>query len=408
MTINQCMLVPDSALPGPGPEGATRLFAAPGADYRSHQRTFGDLPTLAPPRLLGELRRSGLDGRGGAGFAAWHKFAAVPPGRKPVVVGNGAEGEPLSMKDATLLHYAPHLVIDGLLLAGQCLGSRDLRLYAGAAQLPSVARALAERGDGPVQVHEAPDTFIAGEATAVVSALAGGPPIPRDRIARLTSSGLRGRPTLVHNVETLAHLALLARFGAEWFAGVGTGTAPGTRLVTVSAAATGPAVYEVPTGAPLSGILRTAGLRPENLRAALVGGYHGNWLGSQQLESAFSREGLVSHGARPGAGVIRALDLRECGLAATAQITAYLAAQSARQCGPCVNGLPAMADLLQRLAGGDTDPHLPQEIRRLTQLVAGRGACAHPDGTSRLVLSALSVFGSDVQAHLNGQCEARS
>lgn len=390
-----------------GPAGTTRLFAAGSADFGSHQAAFGPLPGMDRARLIEELLQSGLDGRGGAGFAAWQKLALVPAdGRRPVVVANGAEGEPLSQKDAALLHNAPHLVIDGILIAGRSLGAKELHLYAGAEQLAPVARALKERGEGRIRLCHAPDTFISGEATAVVSAISGGLPIPRDRTKRLTSSGLNGRPTLVHNVETLAHLALISRFGSAWFRSVGTGAAPGTRLITLSGNTAGSRVYEIPTGVRLTEILVSTGVDLYSVRAALVGGYHGTWLAADQLDARFSKEGLAPLGARTGAGIIMMLGSGSCGLAATADILAYLAGQSARQCGPCTNGLPAISSLFARLAYGDTNRKLPQEIRRLAALVTGRGSCAHPDGTARLAVSALMAFDSDVDAHLRGRCEA--
>lgn len=390
-----------------GPAGTSRLFAAGSADFASHQAAFGPLPAMDRAPLIDELLRSGLDGRGGAGFAAWQKLASVPvDGRRPVIIANGAEGEPLSQKDAALLHSAPHLVIDGTLIAGQSLGAKELHLYAGAAQLAPVARALKERGEARIRLHEAPDTFISGEGTAVVSAISGGLPIPRDRIGRLTNSGLNGRPTLVHNVETLGHLALISRFGSAWFRSVGTGSAPGTRLITLSGNTAGPRVYEIPTGVRLTEILVSTGVDVLSVRAALVGGYHGTWLAADQLDAPFSKEGLAPVGARTGAGIIMMLGSGSCGLAATADILTYLAGQSARQCGPCSNGLPAVSSLFARLAHGDTNGKLPQEISRLAALVTGRGSCAHPDGTARLALSALMAFGSDVEAHLHGRCEA--
>jgi NADH:ubiquinone oxidoreductase subunit F (NADH-binding) len=383
------------------------LFAAGSADFASHQATFGPLPAMDRAPLIDELLRSGLDGRGGAGFAAWQKLASVPAdGRRPVIIANGAEGEPLSQKDAALLHSAPHLVIDGTLIAGHGLGARELHLYAGTAQLAPVARALKERGEARIHLHEAPDTFIAGEATAVVSAISGGLPIPRDRIERLTNSGLNGRPTLVHNVETLAHLALISRFGSAWFRSAGTGSAPGTRLITLSGNTAGPRVYEIPTGVRLTEILVGTGLDLHSVRAALVGGYHGTWLAADQLDAPLSKEGLAPLGARTGAGIIMTLGSGSCGLAATADILSYLAGQSARQCGPCTNGLPSISSLFARLAYGDTNGKLPQEISRLAALVTGRGSCAHPDGTARLALSALMAFASDVETHLHGRCEA--
>ena len=390
-----------------GPAGATRLFAAGSADLASHEAAFGRLPAMHLAPLIDELLRSGLDGRGGAGFAAWQKLASIPAdGRRPVVVANGAEGEPLSQKDAALLHNAPHLVIDGILIAGRSLGAKELHLYAGAEQLAPVARALDERREAHIRLHEAPDPFIAGEATAVVSAISGGPAIPRDRTKRLSDGGLNGRPTLVHNVETLAHLALISRFGSAWFRGVGAGSAPGSRLITLSGNAAGPRVYEIPTGVRLTEILLSTGIELPSVRAALVGGYHGTWLAADQLDVPFSKEGLAPVGARTGAGIVMTLGSGSCGLAATADILAYLSGQSARQCGPCTNGLPALARLFARLAYGDTNGKLPQEISRLAALVTGRGSCAHPDGTARLASSALMAFASDVEAHLRGRCEA--
>ncbi|WP_284981674.1 NADH-ubiquinone oxidoreductase-F iron-sulfur binding region domain-containing protein [Arthrobacter sp. efr-133-TYG-118] len=389
-----------------GPAGTTRLFAAGSADFGSHQAAFGPLPAMDRARLIDELLQSGLDGRGGAGFAAWQKLASVPAdGRRPVVVANGAEGEPLSQKDAALLHNAPHLVIDGILIAGRSLGAKELHLFAGAEQLAPVARALKERGEVRIRLHEAPDTFISGEATAVVSAISGSLAVPGDRTKRLTNSGLNGRPTLVHNVETLAHLALISRFGPAWFRSVGTGSSPGSRLITLSGNTAGPRVYEIPTGVRLTEILVSTGVDLHSVRAALVGGYHGTWLAVDQLDARFSKEGLAPVGARTGAGIIMTLGSGSCGLAATADILAYLAGQSARQCGPCINGLPAIASVFARLAYGDTNGKLPQEISRLAALVTGRGSCAHPDGTARLALSALAAFASDVDAHLRGRCE---
>jgi NADH:ubiquinone oxidoreductase subunit F (NADH-binding) len=119
-----------------------------------------------------------------------------------------------------------------------------------------------------------------------------------------------------------------------------------------------------------------------------------------------SRQGLAPWGASPGAGVLVALGANECGLAATARIVQYLADSSARQCGPCLFGLPQLAGSLHRLASGQRDPELPAQVEQLSALVEGRGACHHPDGTVRLVRSALRVFADDVQAHRRGRCLA--
>jgi NADH:ubiquinone oxidoreductase subunit F (NADH-binding) len=258
-----------------------------------------------------------------------------------------------------------------------------------------------------VTVIEAPDTFVAGEESAVVRRVEGGPAIPRDRTVLTSVSGVRGRPTLVNNVETLAHIALIARYGPHWFRSIGDAAQPGTMLVTLSGALNKRSVVEVPTGAPLKDVIGRLGFTdPRTLRAVLIGGYHGSWIPAEAIAgAALSRPALAPLGASPGAGIVHALGRDECGLARTADIAAYLADQSARQCGPCLNGLPRLAYLLDELAYGSVGDDLLADIHRMVGLVDARGSCRHPDGTARLVRSALSTFAVDLALHAGDQCE---
>jgi NADH:ubiquinone oxidoreductase subunit F (NADH-binding) len=362
-------------------------------------------------QLIGLLERAGLTGRGGAGFPTWRKLAAVVTGDRPVVIGNGAEGEPASAKDSTLLTRAPHQVLDGLQLVAEAVGAAECYLYVPAGRVAEYVRtvlaqrAAVRRDVSAVTVVEAPDTFVAGEETAVVARIAGRPALPKDKLVRITDAGLRGRPTVVQNVETLAHVAFIARHGPDRFRGSGTVAEPGTFLATVGGAVARPGVHEAPYGIPLGELLDLAGGPAAPLDAVLVGGYHGTWL-PVAPDVPVSRAGLAPYGGSPGAGVVYALPSSLCGLVETARITAYLAAQSASQCGPCLNGLPGMADTLRRLAHGDRDPRLPGQVLRLAALVEGRGGCHHPDGTARMVRSALRVFSDEVERHLAGHCSA--
>ncbi|WP_138443875.1 NADH-ubiquinone oxidoreductase-F iron-sulfur binding region domain-containing protein [Sinomonas susongensis] len=387
--------------------GTGGLFTAAVPDLASHEAAYGRRPsgwTRSP--LLRELEASGLAGRGGAGFPAWRKLAAVGAGR-PAVIANGAEGEPLSRKDTALLRQAPHLVLDGLVTAGEAVGASELFLYATAESLPGVGQALAERRDGPrVTLVEAPAAFISGEASAVVNALETGTALPRDKAARIARSGYQGRPTLLHNVETLAHLALVARYGAQWFRSAGTADDPGTRLYSLSGDVPAEWVVEAPGGASLRDVLRLGGAEPSSLAAVLVGGFHGAWVPAEAFDLPLTARGLARYGASPGAGVLLALARGRCGLQASAGIVRYLAESSARQCGPCMFGLPAMATVLERIAAGERAPWLASEAERLAGLVTGRGACHHPDGSARFVRSSLGVFKDEVRAHLAGACTA--
>ena len=217
--------------------------------------------------------------------------------------------------------------------------------------------------------------------------------------------GPGGAPTLVQNVETLAHLAMIARYGAGWFRTAGTYDEPGTFLATISGAVAAPGVVEAGYGVALGDLITAAGGATQRLSAVLVGGYHGGWVPADPALS-ISRAALAPYGGSPGAGVIMALPAGTCGLVETARIAGCLADQSAGQCGPCVNGLPRLASTLNDLARRRARPTLPAEVDRLTRLVVGRGACRHPDGTARLIASALRAFESDVAAHLAGHCRA--
>ena len=394
------------------PTGA-RLSGCATTDLGDHAALLGALPRTPGPQLIAELERSGLTGRGGAAFPTWRKVGAVSRGRRAVVIANAAEGEPASGKDAALLTHVPHLVLDGLQLAAEAVGAGEAYLYVKAGRHAQVVRtALRDRQTRrwdrlPVTVVQAPAGFVSGEESAVVSAIEGGPALPKFKRKLVVESGVRGRPTLVQNVETLAHVALIARFGADWFRSVGTPQQPGTFLSTVTGAVHAPGVVELPYGSTIAEVLNRAGGVTRPVTAVLVGGYHGAWIPGPDLPKApMSREGLAPWGASPGAGVLIALGDDECGLATTARIVQYLADSSARQCGPCMFGLPELAHTLDRLASGQRDPQLPEAAEQLSALVEGRGACNHPDGTVRIVRSALRTFASDVQAHLAGYCLA--
>lgn len=387
-----------------------RLLAGP-ADGRldSHLNLNGRPPEPDGPQLIGRLREAGLTGRGGAGFPAWRKLAAVAAsGRRAVVIANGAEGEPASGKDRALLAYHPHLVLDGLQLAARAAGARHAYLYLPAGAMAALGAALADRRAAgldpiPVNLHAAPDAFVASEESAVVAVLGGRPAVPADKRVRIIEAGLGGAPTLVQNVETLAHIALIARRGPGWFRSAGTAEEPGTFLATVSGSVAAPGVVEAGYGVRLGDLIDAAGGPTASLRAVLVGGYHGGWVPADP-DLPISRAGLARYGASPGAGVVLAVPVGVCGLAETARIAGYLAGQVAGQCGPCVNGLPRLADTMRALADRRARPTLPAEVERLAALVTGRGACRHPDGTARMIRGALRAFEPDVAAHLAGHC----
>ncbi len=338
------------------------------------------------------------------------KLAVVAKARgHKVIVANGAESEPASHKDAVLLRLAPNLVLDGLQLAAEAIGAREAHLYLHQGASPEILRALAERSAAKldrldVTVTKAPPRFLAGQEAALVNRLGGGPALPTFTPPRVFERGVGGAPTLVQNVETLAHIALIARYGPQWFRALGTDDEPGSMLATVYHASKRPEVVEAEIGTPLRALLGA----PDDAQALLIGGFHGTWLPlPQAAHLTLDNKSLSRYGATLGAGLIAALPADRCGLVEAARITRYLAAESAGQCGPCLNGLPRIAAALTEL----TRPNQPsrqtrEDIERWAGLVTGRGACSHPDGTARFVKSALTVFAPELARHERGKCSA--
>ncbi len=384
----------------------------------AHLARWGVLPAVGSHGLLEAVDQSGLRGHGGAWFPVGTKWRAVAGGgrwSKPVVVANGAEGEPASGKDRFLLHHSPHLVLDGAAVAATAIGAGQVVVHVPATGVPSLERALAERAargiDGcSFEIVVAPDRFLAGQESAVVNTVNGrNPGVPSFvGIRSVRDQGVAGGPTLVQNVETLAHVALIARYGPAWFRGVGTHESPGTVLATVTGLWDAPRIVEVPLGSTLGHALGIGPDQAAGFQAVLLGGYGGGWVATATaLSMPYTEESARSHGTSIGAGVVVLLPTGVCPIAESARVVRYMEGQGAGQCGPCVNGLDLLATQFEHLA------YRPRSLRggtaalpTLCGLVEGRGACRHPDGVARFVRTAVDVFGDHAALHLSrGPCQ---
>jgi NADH:ubiquinone oxidoreductase subunit F (NADH-binding) len=395
-----------------GPRGSTTVTA--------HINRHGPLPEIFGNQLIEMIDAAGLTGRGGAAFPVARKLRAVASGgAAAVVVGNASEGEPAAFKDKTLLARNPHLVLDGLTLAARAVGADRAYLYVHDDKrlIDVVRRAILERRAAVIdrpspEFVVAPDRFIAGEESAVVAVIEGRGPVPRAKPPRVFEYGVYGRPTLVQNAETLAHIALIARNGASWFREFGTGDEPGTMLCSVSGCVHRPSVVEAAIGMPVRDVFDAAGGLTEPVQAVLFGGYHGGWLrAADVVPLTMSNADLRPRGAALGAGVLVALPASVCGLAEAARVLLYLAEESAGQCGPCVHGLPRLADMFERIAvphRSGRGQRASREIDRAIELLKGRGACNHPDGGVRFAISSLNAFRAELEHHARGNCTATS
>ena len=371
------------------PEGLARGQVHSLDDHRSVH------PAPAMDRLHQNVTAVGLRGFGGASFPVTRKWdAAIEAGGRGIVVANGAESEPASSKDSALLQLRPHLVLDGLSAVVRATNSRGGVVWLHQGSMHSraaIERALAERraagiSDPPITITEGPARYLSGESSSIVHALSGGPALPRTLPVPAAISGVGGRPTVVHNVETLVRVARIAS-GHDH---------DGGRLLTVATPTTR-IVLEANPSDRLASL--TSGLVGSRAAAVLLGGYGGTWYRWDDVAAL----PLSELGTNLGPGIVMTLPHDACGVTATARIIRYLSASSAKQCGPCIFGLGEITEVMDRVAAGRARRSDVARLQQISAAVAGRGACHHPDGAIRMLGSAIDVFSREFGAHRRSQ-----
>ncbi len=384
-------------------------------DYAAYVAPGGYQTLADPDALLDEVDRSGLLGRGGAAFPLAVKLRTVRhagrSGRDTVVVANGEEGEPASIKDKWLLRNRPHLVLDGVRLAAQIVGAARVVVYLSDA---SAARAVAEAIDALVAADRGIPNFdvvtvkpgyVAGEETAAVRAINGGPAKPTDKPPRPFEQGVGGNPTLVSNVETLANLPYVLRHGADAYRAEGTSASPGTFLATITGAGRPAALYEIPHGASVVDLLALHGVSPDHLTGALMGGYFAGMLNRDVLDATLDHETMRRLGSGLGCGAV-AIFTDDCPVAVAALVMAYFDRENAGQCGSCFNGTAAMSAVTRALCEGVATSEDLARLERWSTVLRGRGACATLDAATNIAASLLLKFPQAVAHHLDGDCDA--
>ena len=326
----------------------------------------------------------------------------------------GAKGN-RRVERTLLLTAFPHLVLDGAILAAAAIDAAEIILAvdrstpaarAGVAEAIEARRA-AQWEEVSIRIVEVPSRYVAGEESALVHFLNDGDAKPTIVPPRPYERGVRGRPTLVQNVETLANVALIARNGADWFRLVGTTEEPGTALVTIGGAVDRPGVYEIALGTPVSGVVTAAGGLTDDISAFLIGGYFGSWIPvTTGWDTRLTHNDLRAARSTFGCGVIYAFPASACGIAETARVARYLAEETAGQCGSCVNGLASIASSLDSIVAGKNLQFESGRIARWMRQIEGRGACHLPDGAIRFVATALDVFSTHLERHnVRGRCK---
>lgn len=350
-----------------------------------------------PGAFLAELERSGLRGRGGAGYPTHRKFAAVADtDGETVVVANGHEGEPASAKDRWLLIHRPCLVLDGLLIAAAVTGATDGVVYVSDPQAEeSVREAIAELvteglvPDGVrLRIHRAEHTYVAGEESAVCQSINGFAAKPTSKPPRPYQSGVHGLPTLVSNVETLAHVAWIKRYGADSFASVGSAASAGTALFTVTGAVARPGVYEMSLGGTIADLVAAAGGTTDGMSGLMVGGWFGGLLAGDQSELVCCYDAVREAGSGLGCAAVTVFGEGDDLVEVAGELSGWFQSESAMQCGVCVSGTNAIARAFRQLQRGDASTVHQENLIRWGGTLAGRGACGFIDGAAALARTA--------------------
>jgi len=382
-------------------------------DLAAYRRFGGYRPLAVAEELLNEIESSGLLGRGGAAFPVAVKLRAVRDNgclaAGAVVVANGEEGEPASIKDRWLLRNRPHMILDGLRLAAAVVGADRAYVYVSDTESAgSVQTALGELdsqtlGGITVELRTVQPGYVAGEETAAVRAINGGPAKPTDKPPRPFEAGVGGQPTLVSNVETLANLPYLQSHGSGAFRSQGTPLSPGTFLATITGAGRPAVLYELPHGLPFTELLTLHEISPDQVRGALMGGYFAGFLNQGVLESSLDHETMRRLGSGLGCGAISVIT-DDCPVAVAASVLSYFDRENAGQCGSCFNGTAAMAAVAGALRDGVATKEDLDRLRRWSVMLRGRGACATLDAATNVAASLLDQFPGEVATHLGGAC----
>jgi NADH:ubiquinone oxidoreductase subunit F (NADH-binding)/NADH:ubiquinone oxidoreductase subunit E len=378
--------------------------------------------------LIDIIDRSGLRGRGGAGFPTAIKWRAVrdAAGDEKYIVANGDEGDPGAFMDRMLLESFPYRVIEGMAIASYAVGAREGRLYirseypfAVKRMTDAIARAT-ERGYlGPdvmgsghaleLVIMRGAGAFVCGEETALLESLEGRRGSPRIRPPYPAEKGFRGKPTLVNNVETYSVIPWIVREGASGFAELGTEKSKGTKVFALAGKTVRGGLIEVPMGITIREIVSGVGggiAGGRKLKAVLVGGPSGGCIPERLADTRVDYEALNQLGAMMGSGGFVVLDDSDCVVDIARYFLEFTQDQSCGKCTFCRVGTRRMLEVLERIAGGEGKPKDLDELERLASFIREGSLCGLGKTAPNPVLTTLKYFREEYEAHIEGHCPA--
>ncbi|MFB3886790.1 MAG: NADH-ubiquinone oxidoreductase-F iron-sulfur binding region domain-containing protein [Thermodesulfobacteriota bacterium] len=384
---------------------------------------------MAPEEIIDEVKRSGLRGRGGAGFSTGEKWDICrrAPGRSKVVVCNGDEGDPGAFMDRAILESDPHSVIEGMIIAGYAVGAQQGTIYVRAEYPLAVERVLIALRQAEklklvgknilnssfsfdLRVFPGSGAFVCGEETALIASLEGKPGIPRHRPPYPAIRGLFGKPTLVNNVKTLAYVRHILHKGAKWFSTIGTGGSSGTAVFALAGKIRNTGLVEVPMGTTLRQVIfDIGGGIPEGKRfkAVQIGGPSGGCLPESALDTPISFDSLASAGAMMGSGGMIVFDEDDCMVEMARYFLEFTQKESCGKCTFCRLGTKQMLEVLDSITRGEGKAEDIDMLHELAQDVGMGALCGLGKSAPNPVLTTLRYFRDEYEAHIaQGRCPA--
>jgi NADH-quinone oxidoreductase subunit F len=410
----------------------SRLFGIPGSRtlkvYREHEgyQALEKAVQMTPEQIVEEVKKSGLRGRGGAGFPAGMKWSFVPKdtSKPKYILANADESEPGTCKDRPLMEFDPHQLIEGMIIAGRAVGSHRGYIYvrgeyryvldivdaaiAEAYAAGFLGRNVLDSGfDFDLSTHTGAGAYECGEESALMESLEGKRGYPRIRPPFPAVVGLYGCPTVINNVETLSAVPAVIRGGAEWYAGLGSAKNGGTRLFCISGHVNRPGIYELPMGFNLKRMIEevAGGIRGgKQLKAVIPGGSSCPLLTAAEVDLPMDFDSLAKAGSMLGSGGLVVIDEDTCMVDLSRRIMHFYAHESCGWCIPCREGTAWLRSMLDRFHSGGGRPGDIPLIDELAKNMLGRTFCPLGDAAALPTISIVKKWRNEFEEHLHGRC----
>ncbi len=386
------------------------------------------LTELSREEIIAEIERSGLRGKGGAGYPTYLKWSAVGKhnSEKKYIVCNGDEGDPGAFMDRMLMESYPHRIIEGMIIAAYTVGADEGYFYI-RSEYPLAIRRVSEaletcRQKGllgesilesgfslELRITQGAGAFVCGEETALLASIEGRRGMPRLRPPYPAENGLWGKPTLVNNVETLATVPWIIRNGGESLAKMGTSTSKGTKVFALAGKIAKGGLIEVPMGITIRQIVEDIGggiAGGLKFKAVQVGGPSGGCVPARLADICVDYEALTEVGAMMGSGGLVVLDESDCMVDIARYFLEFTQSQSCGKCTFCRIGTRRMLDVLERLCGGEGKAGDIEELEHLAEMVKKSSLCGLGQSAPNPVLSTIKYFRDEYEAHIEKQCPA--